>query len=106
MTQAPPPSDPLSPEAVREALKDLTGWEYDQARGRIRKTFKLPAFADALALAVRVGAIAAALDHHPDIDIRHDKVKIACTTHSAGGVTGLDIALARAIDGGCPAAGG
>jgi 4a-hydroxytetrahydrobiopterin dehydratase len=97
----PPPAtrDLLALEAVRAALASLPGWEHDEERARIKKTFKVRAFSDALGLAVRVGAFAAALDHHPDLDIRYDRVKVAYTTHTARGVTGLDIAAARAIEG-------
>jgi 4a-hydroxytetrahydrobiopterin dehydratase len=45
-----------------------------------------------------VGAAAEAANHHPDIDIRWNKVHLVLSTHSAGGLTVLDIALAAAID--------
>ena len=61
-------------------------------------TVKLHDFAAALAFVNAVGAAAEAANHHPDIDIRWNKVHLVLTTHSAGGLTVLDIALAAAID--------
>ena len=61
-------------------------------------TVKLHDFAAALAFVNVVGAAAEAANHHPDIDIRWNKVHLVLTTHSAGGLTVLDIALAAAID--------
>ena len=45
-----------------------------------------------------VGDAAEAANHHPDIDIRYNKVRLALTTHDSGGITLLDLALAGAID--------
>ena len=61
-------------------------------------TVKLHDFAAALAFVNAVGAAAEAANHHPDIDIRWNKVRLVLSTHSAGGLTVLDIALAAAID--------
>ena len=61
-------------------------------------TVKLHDFAAALAFVNVVGAAAEAANHHPDIDIRWNKVHLVLSTHSAGGLTVLDIALAAAID--------
>jgi 4a-hydroxytetrahydrobiopterin dehydratase len=57
-----------------------------------------PSFAVAMQLVEAVGATAEELDHHPDIDIRWRTVTFVCATHSAGGVTGKDVELARRID--------
>jgi len=61
-------------------------------------TVRLHDFAAALAFVNMVGAAAEAANHHPDIDIRWNKVHLVLSTHSAGGLTVLDIALAAAID--------
>ena len=61
-------------------------------------TVKLHDFAASLAFVNVVAAAAEAANHHPDIDIRWNKVHLVLTTHSAGGLTVLDIALAAAID--------
>jgi 4a-hydroxytetrahydrobiopterin dehydratase len=61
-------------------------------------TVKLHDFAAALAFVNAVGAAAEAANHHPDIDIRWNTVRLALTTHDSGGLTLLDLALAGAID--------
>ncbi len=61
-------------------------------------TVKLHDFAAALQFVNAVGAAAEAANHHPDIDIRWNKVRLALTTHDSGGITLLDLALAGAID--------
>ena len=61
-------------------------------------TVKLHDFAAALEFVNAVGAAAEAANHHPDIDIRWNTVRLALTTHDSGGLTLLDLALAGAID--------
>jgi 4a-hydroxytetrahydrobiopterin dehydratase len=67
----------------------------------IEKTYDLGGFPAAIAFVRRVAEEAEAADHHPDIDIRYAKVRLALTTHSAGGLTDKDFALARAIEERC-----
>lgn len=85
----------LDPTAVAAALADLPGWEADG--DAIVRTARLPSFPAAIAVVDRVAAIAEERDHHPDIDIRWRTLVFRCSTHSAGGVTELDTALAAAI---------
>jgi 4a-hydroxytetrahydrobiopterin dehydratase len=59
---------------------------------------KLHDFGAALAFVNAVGAAAEAANHHPDIDIRWNTVRLALSTHDSGGLTLLDLALAAAID--------
>ena len=61
-------------------------------------TVKLHDFGAALEFVNAVGAAAEAANHHPDIDIRYNKVRLALTTHDSGGITLLDLALADVID--------
>ena len=61
-------------------------------------TVKLHDFAGALEFVNAVGAAAEAANHHPDIDIRWNRVRLALTTHDSGGITLLDLALARVVD--------
>jgi 4a-hydroxytetrahydrobiopterin dehydratase len=61
-------------------------------------TVKLHDFAAALEFVNSVGAAAEAANHHPDIDIRWNTVRLVLTTHDSGGLTVLDLALAGAID--------
>jgi 4a-hydroxytetrahydrobiopterin dehydratase len=86
-------------EADREAaLKDLPGWRYDAHAGAIRRHFVFADFAEAFAFMTRVALIAEKMDHHPDWSNAWNKVDIALSTHSAGGVTANDTDLAAAVD--------
>ena len=87
----------LSDEQVRSALDGLPGWERDG--DSIRASFALPSFPDAVALVVRVGFLAEAANHHPDLDVRWRTVHVALSTHDAGGITDKDVDLAHAIQG-------
>ena len=86
----------LDAERLARALGALDGWTGDPAG--IRRTVELPSFAAAIRLVNAVAADAEALDHHPDIDVRYSKVTFALSTHSAGGVTQLDLDLAGQVD--------
>jgi 4a-hydroxytetrahydrobiopterin dehydratase len=86
----------LDAEAVTTALKGLAGWSGDTKA--ITRTAQLPTFPDAIAVVDRVAVVAEEMNHHPDIDIRWRNLTFRCATHSAGGVTRLDIDLARRID--------
>jgi 4a-hydroxytetrahydrobiopterin dehydratase len=55
-------------------------------------------FPTAISFVGRVAELSEAANHHPDIDIRYRKVRIALTTHDAGGLTKLDFSLAQEID--------
>lgn len=87
----------LDDAAIDERMVTLPGWERDG--GAIAKTFRLPTFPDAIAFVDRVAVLAEDADHHPDIDIRWRDVRTALSTHSAGGLTEMDFALAARIDG-------
>ena len=86
----------LEPDELSEALKSLDGWTTD---GKvIKKRLKFENFAGALDFVNRVGALAEVADHHPDITFGWGYAELALTTHDRGGVTDVDIALARKID--------
>ena len=88
---------PLLAEAeVVSALAALPGWS--RAGDEIEKTFECPSFPDAIAFVVRVGFLAEAADHHPDLDIRWRRVRVALTTHDSGGLTANDVELAKQIE--------
>jgi 4a-hydroxytetrahydrobiopterin dehydratase len=87
----------LDDAAITEALGQLPQWRRDG--DAIVRTAKLPSFPAAIAVVDRVAVVAEERDHHPDIDIRWRTLHFRCSTHSAGGVTELDVALAAAIDG-------
>ncbi len=81
---------------VDAALADGIAWE--RQGDELVKTRRGKDFADALAYVNAVGALAEEMDHHPDIDIRWNAVTLRLSTHSAGGITRLDLDLARRID--------
>ncbi len=86
----------LDDDQIAARLATLTGWERDG--DEIVKTFELPTFPDAITFVTRLADRAEAANHHPDIDIRWRKVRIALTTHDAGGLTDLDFDLATEIE--------
>jgi len=86
----------LSDERVEEALKELPGWRRDGSE--IELVVELASFGQAIEVVVRVAGLAEAADHHPDIDIRWRTLKFRLSTHSAGGLTEKDFALAAQID--------
>ena len=87
----------LSDPELTAALKSLSGWSREG--GVITKTYTFAKFADGIAFVQRVARAADAMDHHPDIDIRYTKIRIALSTHDAGGITDMDTKLAREIEG-------
>jgi 4a-hydroxytetrahydrobiopterin dehydratase len=87
----------LNPGEVDAALTEQ-GLAWARVGDELETTVELHDFAAALAFVNAVGAAAEAANHHPDIDIRWNKVHLVLTTHRAGGLTVLDIALAAAID--------
>ena len=86
----------LSDAQLTQALDSLDGWA--AIDGRLRRTLQMPSFAAAIELVDEVAEVADSMDHHPDIDIRYADVTFLLTTHSAGGVTALDVELAGSID--------
>lgn len=86
----------LNPGELERGLTALSGWTGD-VHG-ISRTVKLPSFPAALAVVARVGEAAESMDHHPDMDIRYRTLTFTCCTHAAGGLTELDLRLARLID--------
>jgi 4a-hydroxytetrahydrobiopterin dehydratase len=95
----------LNDESVSAGLSDLPGWSLagdaaaDDADRGIEKHFELADFPSAIAFVVRVGFLAEAADHHPDLDVRWRTVRVFLTTHDAGGLTAKDLSLAAEIDG-------
>lgn len=84
---------PLSPAQVSRHLKTVPGWK-KRARA-IHRTFEFRGFLDSIDFVNRVAMVAEKADHHPDIGIRWNKVTLALTTHSEGGLTAKDFAVAR-----------
>lgn len=86
----------LSEDAITARLDALSGWA--RQGDMIVKTFKLPSFPSAIAFVTHVGFLAEKANHHPDIDIRYNKVTLALLTHDAGGLTDKDFDLAEQAD--------
>jgi 4a-hydroxytetrahydrobiopterin dehydratase len=84
------------------ALADLPGWAYDAARNGIVKSFRFDDFGAAFAFMTRVALEAEKADHHPDWSNVWNRVAILLSTHSEGGVTEKDIALAKRIEAALP----
>jgi 4a-hydroxytetrahydrobiopterin dehydratase len=87
---------PLPDDRIAERLATLPGWE--RSGDEILKTFELSSFPEAIAFVTRVADRAEAADHHPDLDIRYRKVRVALSTHDAGGITDKDFDLAAEIE--------
>ena len=86
----------LDDQEIRARLDDLHGWTREG--DVIRKTYTLDSFPEAIEFVNRIAKRAEAANHHPDIDIRYDRVGIALSTHSEGGLTAKDFDLAGQID--------
>ena len=87
---------PLPDDQIATQLASREGWAREG--DMIVKTYELPTFMDAIAFVERVADLAEAADHHPDIDIRYRKVRIALSTHDAGGITQKDFDLAGDVE--------
>jgi 4a-hydroxytetrahydrobiopterin dehydratase len=90
---------PVLTEAdVIAALSADDGLAWHLIAGKLIKTVVCDDFVAALAFVGEVGRLAEEADHHPDIDIRYDRVTLALMTHDSDGITQADLDLARAID--------
>jgi 4a-hydroxytetrahydrobiopterin dehydratase len=83
-------------DQIEESLKGLAGWE--STGQTIHKEFKFDDFVDAIDFVNDVADLAESADHHPDIDIRYTEVTLTLWTHSEGGVTQRDTALAEEVE--------
>ena len=88
----------MTADEMQAACGELTGWEADPEAPSISREYQFPTFPAAVRFVDFVAELAEAADHHPDIDVRYNRVRLTLSTHSAGGVTEKDFALARAID--------
>ena len=86
----------LSAEEIEEHLANLDSWS--TVEDKLTKRFEFKNFAESLAFVNKVGAIAEARDHHPDIYFGWGYAEFEITTHDVGGLTGNDFELAGEID--------
>jgi 4a-hydroxytetrahydrobiopterin dehydratase len=88
----------LSAEARKSALQGLSGWVETPGREAIGKTFIFKDFNEAFGFMTRAALVAEKRDHHPEWRNVYKTVDVVLATHDAGGVTALDIELARAMN--------
>jgi 4a-hydroxytetrahydrobiopterin dehydratase len=86
----------LSQSEIDTRLSSLSAWGIQG--GELTRTFTHQDFRTALAFVNKVGDLAEKAGHHPDIDIRYNKVRLGLVTHDAGGLTAKDFELASAVD--------
>jgi 4a-hydroxytetrahydrobiopterin dehydratase len=86
----------LTSQDIKAWLKKLPEWELDKKH--IERVYEFDDFNGAIDFVNSVAEIAEEDEHHPDIDIRYTKVRIALSTHSEGGITDLDFETAERID--------
>jgi 4a-hydroxytetrahydrobiopterin dehydratase len=91
-------AEKLTGAARATALGELSGWSELPGRDAIAKSFKFADFNAAFAFMTRVALKAEAMDHHPEWFNVYNKVDIVLSTHDAGGLSPLDIAMAKFID--------
>jgi 4a-hydroxytetrahydrobiopterin dehydratase len=89
-------AEPLAEDEIRSRLSDLPGWRHEG--GEIYKWFRFPGFPEAIAFLQRIVEPAERLNHHPDLESHHDRVRVGLHTWSANAVTEKDIALALEIE--------
>lgn len=86
----------LTEPQILELLTAVPKWS--RSGDSITRTYEAPSFLEGIALVQKVAEIAEEKDHHPDIDIRYDRVTMTFSTHDQGGLTRWDFDMAELID--------
>lgn len=86
----------LSDPEIASQLAALDGWHH--AGDAITKTFTFAGYPEAVAFVARTVAPAERLEHHPDIDLRYNRVIVSLSTHDQGGLTAYDFTLAEEME--------
>jgi 4a-hydroxytetrahydrobiopterin dehydratase len=89
------PLSPLSPQEAAAGLSSLKHWKIEH--GELIRTFQFPDFVGSIAFVNKVADLAEKAGHHPDIDIRYNRVKLALVSHDAGGITARDAGMAARL---------
>ena len=89
---------PLSPDAARELLEDLDGWEIAGDGTEIRRSFSFRGYYRTIAFVNAVAWIAHRENHHPDLEVGYDRCLVRYTTHAIGGLSENDFICAAKID--------
>ena len=87
---------PLTPEQINALPGELSGWRLEN--GKLQRELRFADFSEAFGFMARVALAAEALGHHPEWSNVWNRVSIALTTHDTGGLSSLDLELARRID--------
>lgn len=93
-------TDRLSTEEHAAALAEFgaTGWQVVDGRDAITKTFKFKGFVSAFGWMSQIALLAEKWNHHPEWSNVYNRVEVVLTTHDAGGLSALDVKMARAMD--------
>lgn len=86
----------LSSADLKRDLSSLDGWEGTVKE--ISKTYSFKNYYETMAFVNAIAYIAHTADHHPDLEVGYNKVKVKYSTHDAGGVTSLDVQCAQAVE--------
>jgi 4a-hydroxytetrahydrobiopterin dehydratase len=86
----------LSTQQMDALLATVPAWKIEA--GELARVYQFEDFRAAMRFVNRVAELAEAAGHHPDIDIRYNRVRLALVTHDAGGITGKDFDLAAQAD--------
>jgi len=86
----------LTDSEIQNALTSLPGWKKNGPG--IQRVFEFPDFKAAMQFVNKVADAAEQANHHPDIDIRYNKVTMALISHDSGGVTQRDVKMANRIN--------
>jgi 4a-hydroxytetrahydrobiopterin dehydratase len=89
---------PLGPAEIEQYLGELRGWEVVEGH-HLKKTYTFPNFQQSLALVNRIGEVAEAEGHHPDICFGWGRAEVTIHTHAIDGLSESDFILAAKIDG-------
>jgi 4a-hydroxytetrahydrobiopterin dehydratase len=87
----------LSSDDIAQALLTLPGWSQVAGREAITRSFRFATFSEAFGFMSRSALVAEKLDHHPEWFNVYNRVEVTLATHDAGGLTALDVELARAM---------
>jgi 4a-hydroxytetrahydrobiopterin dehydratase len=94
-----PNREKLSDDAVAAFVTANAGWtRAERGSSMLTRTFSFDDYAAGIAFAVRVGFAADARDHHPDMAIGYRRVEVAWSTHDAGGISEIDVEMAKRTD--------
>jgi len=91
-----PESQTLSDSEMGELLRELPDWALED--GKLVRYWTFPGFVQAMDFVSGVAQLAEQQGHHPDIDIRYNRVKLAIVSHDAGGITRRDAEMARRLN--------